>query len=101
METLTKTVLSIFLVLFGIIIDGVTFQILWGWFIVGTFDAPPLTLSQALGVSLIIGYARYGLSTKKEEEEKGVVHGFVKSFITTCVVAGSFLFYGWIITLFM
>ena len=31
-------------------------SILWGWFIVSTFHAQPLTVIEAIGVSLVVGF---------------------------------------------
>ncbi len=40
----------------GAIINGWALSTLWGWFIVPVFDLPILTIIQAIGISLILGY---------------------------------------------
>lgn len=38
------------------IIRGLVLQALWGWFIVTTFGLPELSLVEALGLSLVVGF---------------------------------------------
>ena len=39
-----------------VLLDGVLVRILWDWFIVTTFGAAPLSLAQAIGLSVFVSY---------------------------------------------
>lgn len=39
-----------------IALHGFTVQMLWGWFVVTTFDASPLSFGSAVGLALIVSY---------------------------------------------
>lgn len=66
-----KDFLKVFyLLIVGLIItliDGFVFQTLWGWFIVPTFLIHPLTLVQAVGICLIVGFLKVNYNKKDEE----------------------------------
>lgn len=40
----------------GTLLSGWVFSILWGWFIVSTFHAQPITLVGAIGVTLVVRF---------------------------------------------
>lgn len=42
-------------------------SVLWGWFVAPTFGAPAISVSQAAGISLVIGLLRFKLSAAKDE----------------------------------
>ncbi len=50
--------------------SGYVLTCLWGWFVVPTFALPPLTLAQAIGVSLIVGYLTNQYDPKQENDIK-------------------------------
>lgn len=56
MCTLTMVAAMLGLAALYAIWGGYVLTCLWGWFVVPTFALPPLTLAQAIGVSLIVGY---------------------------------------------
>jgi hypothetical protein len=41
-----------------LLLDGFLFSTMWGWWIVPTFGLKPLTLIQAMGISVLIAYFR-------------------------------------------
>jgi len=50
---------SLGLLAVGVLLNGFVLSILWGWFIVGVFGLPALTVGQAIGVSMVIGFLTY------------------------------------------
>lgn len=52
--------------------SGYVLTCLWGWFVVPTFALPPLTLAQAIGVSLIVGYLTHQYLPKQDKQENGI-----------------------------
>lgn len=51
------------------LVNGFVLATLWGWFVVPVFGAPPLTIFQAIGITLITTYAAYEHRPKKGEEK--------------------------------
>ena len=47
--------------------NGWAASVLWGWFIVPTFGAPAISISQAAGMALVVGAFRFKLSSPKDE----------------------------------
>lgn len=48
---------------------AVVFTNLWAWFIVPLFDVPELTLIQAAGLALVVGYLTRNYNTAKGEDD--------------------------------
>lgn len=53
---LFSILVSFALMLTGAIWQGYVLHILWGWFMTPVFSLPPLTMFQAVGVALVVGY---------------------------------------------
>ena len=89
-----------FLMVFSSIFNGYALSVLWGWFVVPTFDAPALGLVPAIGVMIVVSYLTDQThDCKKEENSFGnkIVEG-----TATAILRPSFaLFFGWIVHLFM
>lgn len=62
---------------------GYVLSVLWGWFIVPTFNAPAIGVVTAMGISLVVGMFAYHRSQKTKEGEKDttvsdyLLNGFV------------------------
>ena len=76
------------------ILSGYTLTMLWDWFIVTTFGMKSLTIIQAIGVSYVVGFLTFQL-TSKDDRSWGEKISYL---IARPLV---FLAIGWIITLFM
>lgn len=58
-------VLTIFLLPVSYLLNGWVLSILWGWFVVPYFEwAPILTVGQAIGVAMVVGFLTYHMGTK-------------------------------------
>ena len=78
----------------SVILSGWTVTVLWDWFIVTTFKLVPLTIIQALGISLIAGYLTHQpIKQEARKYSELVAFCFAKPIM--------FLIVGWIIHLFM
>jgi len=49
---------------------GYVLSVIWSWFIVTTFGLPELTIVQAIGLSIVVGYFKMSYNTKKEQNEE-------------------------------
>lgn len=56
---LLGVLIAVVCVFYAGIVQGVTLMLLWRWFAVPIFGLPALTIAQALGLSLILGYVQY------------------------------------------
>lgn len=79
----------------AVVLNGWALSILWRWFIVATFHAQALTVTQAIGVTVVVGYVTH----QREVSDKTADW---KSSVSAIIAKplGSLAF-GWIITQFM
>lgn len=92
---------TISIVVVGLIIAtamrGWALSLLWGWFIVPLFDAPQLTIVQAIGLSMVISFNHFDQTQKKEKTES-----FLEDFSRTVFVGSLHTLFvvllGWIIS---
>lgn len=99
--------LSSLLALFGVLAllagssmwKGYVLTVLWGWFIVPTFDLPTLALAPAIGISMTVSYLtyQYDSSKKSEDAENPFVRAVSYSLLMPALVLGV----GWIVQKFM
>jgi hypothetical protein len=87
---------------FGYVINGWVLTVLWQWFVVGRFDAPPLRIPVAIGISLIVGLltARYDTVSddrNKEQRRTDARGNIFASVLSPLLVLGI----GWIVRLFL
>lgn len=62
-------------------LKGVALQMLWGWFIIPIFHLPPLSLLQAIGVAMVVGFlTKQHIPTSKEPGAKKelILHIFIQ-----------------------
>lgn len=83
----------------SVFIGGFVFLKLYGWFIITTFNAPVISLPQALGLMLFIGYLKP--KPKKDEDEKFSIEKYAKQFIELIVIASFALGIGYLILQFV
>jgi hypothetical protein len=100
METFGKIVLAVLLGVVGVTFSGYALSILWGWFIVETFNAPQISIPVAIGISIIIDYlSKQTTSTDADDEDYWDKVG--KSIGESLMKPAVVLLFGWIVTLFM
>lgn len=83
----------------GGLINGFVLLKLWGWFVVPTFGVKPLTLTQALGISLLIGFLTFHELPNREKERS--LNDLMGSIFLHYIYQFSALSLGWVYHLFM
>jgi hypothetical protein len=74
------------------ILQGFVLSVLWGWFVVPTFDAPVLSIPVAIGVSIIVK-----MLTAHRPSTEETIEEIVKRTAAHQIVVPLFaLFAGWI-----
>lgn len=69
------------LVLINVLLNGFALKILWGWFIVPTFNVPGLSIPAALGFSVIVSLlTKQYLEDKRSPRDKIIYHFSVPVF---------------------
>lgn len=73
-----------------LLIDGFLFSTMWGWWVVPTFGLKPLTLVQAMAISIIIAYFRnfHYLTSETEFRQKNMAKTLLNGFITDLLYFG-------------
>lgn len=82
------------------VLNGYVLTNLWNWFVVDTFNAPSLALSEAIGVVLVVSFLTRD-DAAHSENDKDISNAVIKASalaVTRPILA---LLMGWIITLFM
>lgn len=87
------------LLVLRVILSGWVLSVLWGWFLVPTLDLPQISIVQALGISLVIGYLTHQyIDCQKPERKKSEE---IAAGIIMLIYPLIALFIGWIFHLFM
>lgn len=90
------------LVVVGTVASGYALSVLWGWFVVPTFELPALTIIQALGISLVVNYFTSDLQrTQEESKEKSYTKVLFNACLKIVLRPLIFLFLGWVYLQFM
>lgn len=89
------------LMVVGAVLNGYALSVLWGWFVVPTFGAPPLLIVPAIGISLVVSYLTHQMPNSKDEDDRAF--GQMVAHRTGITIGKPLfaLFFGWIIHLFM
>lgn len=101
MKIIGSVVATVVALVLGAIIGGFVLSKLWVWFMVPIFDLNPLSIVEAIGLTFIVGYMTKNLVETNKPLEGPFLEELLKAFLQTLVMAGGFLFIGWIIQLFM
>ena len=84
---------------FGAVWSGYVLSILWGWFIVPTFEAPTLTVVPAIGLAMVVGYlTKQETAAKDERDAAERIAGALSSMFVYPLFA---LIFGWVLHFFM
>lgn len=87
--------IALILMIPSILLEGLTFSLLWAWF-VSPLGAPPVAIAQAIGLCLLahVGIGRLGL---KGEEYASMLHSVLSCMITYGLIMG----FGWVVHCFV
>lgn len=116
LEVLGGLVVSFVLLAISAICSGYVLSILWGWFIVSTFNLPQLSVAPAIGLVMVISYLTKPLPESKKkkkiaeskeedasikEEDASFVEEIFKGTMRVFLKASLALSIGYIVHLFM
>lgn len=94
------------LIVFGSVFRGYALSVLWGWFIVPTFDVQPLSIAPAIGIAMMVNYLTYHVTSDVGKENMYAIEEspnmilaktFALDFLKPAVIIG----FGWIVHLFI
>ena len=89
-------IITLLLIIPAAIWGGYVLSILWGWFFVPVFGLPTLSVPQAIGISLIVGFLTYHYQYEEDDEEV-----LLKRIVGIFLVPLECLIIGWIVHLFI
>jgi len=81
------------------VLEGYVFSVLWGWFIVPTFNAPQLSVVSVIGIAMMLSFITYQYN--KDKSEESVHRGFIRLILRSISLSIIILLFGWILHLFM
>lgn len=80
--------------------DGYVLTVLWGWFIVPTFGAPPLKIPAAIGLSIIVAFTAHQY-TDCVQPERTFGERLARATTYSALVPACMLLVGWIVKAFL
>ncbi|OGL32324.1 hypothetical protein A3F64_03165 [Candidatus Saccharibacteria bacterium RIFCSPHIGHO2_12_FULL_42_8] len=83
------------------ILNGWVLSILWGWFVVPTFDAPDISVVQAIGLALVVRFLTHSRSIEESDDSMSKEEKLQKAAIVAIASPLFALFFGWIVHFFM
>lgn len=98
METFGKFIAFMIAIVLNTLIVGYTFSLLWGWFIVTTFNTRPLSIVESLGVITIWSYIKL---KREEEKDEDFAEAIIKGVLFTFIMSIWVIVVGYVLTLFM
>jgi len=85
------------LVAVAVIVNGYVLSVLWGWFIVTTFEARPLGVANAIGLACVVGYLTHQYRPKTTAD-KNDFEAFVDSLVHIVTRPAVALLAGWVVS---
>jgi cytochrome bd-type quinol oxidase subunit 1 len=80
------------------ILNGWALAVLWAWFVVTTFEARPLRVVEAIGLSMVVSFLVHQRQPDSDEPAgKQVLRATVHSIVTPLIALGI----GWVVHRFM
>ena len=92
---------SLVVMIVGIVANGIVLTALWGWFIMPIFGLPVLTVTQAIGFSMVVGFLTYQHIESETAPSKSFAEVMVKNLAIAVGRPGMTLLFGWFVQLFM
>jgi len=92
---------TILLMVFSALFNGYALSVLWGWFIVPTFNSPQLSIPAAIGVSMIVGYLAKTIKVDDEDKQKPFGETLFKGAVLSVLKPTIALMFGWVVSVWM
>ncbi len=93
--------MAMVLIIVSSIFNGYALSVLWGWFIVPTFNAPKLTVVPAIGIALVVSYMTHQVDTSKDDDKRNLREKFVSLTVEVIGKPLFALFFGSVVQMFM
>lgn len=84
-----------------ILMGGLELSFLWRWFAVPIFGLPPLTITKAIGVAILVGCFHRGLQRKEPDKEKSPLSRMWSILLTGIFTPLLGIAVGWLVHLMM
>jgi len=102
MENLGKAFYALIVLVVGVLASSYVLLKLWGWIITPTFGVEELTIAQAFGLSVVVGYLKFGKKVKDKSEEHDNFTSILSKALGRILLSSSlFLLIGWVASLFI
>lgn len=85
----------------GSIASGFALSVLWGWFVVPLFGVPNLTIAQAIGLSMVVGFLTYQYHDNHKKEEMSLAGKIIYLVLLAIIQPAVTLVIGYIVHLFV
>jgi hypothetical protein len=75
---------------------GFVLSIMWGWFVVGLFGLPALSIPQAIGISLVVAMLAHQRPPERTDDDDwltSIAYSVIAPLLTLCV--------GWVVKAFL
>lgn len=80
--------------------NGYVLSVLWGWFVVTTFEARPLTIPAAIGIAAVVGYLTHQISDYIDKD-KSTTQRYTETILLGLMRPAFALVFGWLVYQFM
>lgn len=81
MKALGYITATLFISVYGSIINGWALAKLWAWFVAGLFGLPLLSIPQAIGLEIVIGYTTHQIDEWEPEDKPSYGEKLLKGFL--------------------
>lgn len=82
------------------LLRGYALSILWGWFVVPVFGLPRLSVLQAIGIAMVVGFLTHQTDEYKDND-KSTKERMIEAVILAILTPLFALFFGYIVHSFM
>lgn len=93
MNSFHKTVSSVVLFLFAMVVNGVSVMFLWGWFVV-PFGVEQIALAHSIG---LLAMARFFIGCNRNNRDESFASLALGSVVKSLIITG----FGWVVSTFM
>jgi hypothetical protein len=100
MQTIGKIVPFLVVITLGVIYSGYALSIMWGWFLVPALGAPAISVSYAIGITMVVRYLTSGTETEPDDG-KSSMEKLIKHIVIAVLKPSFALAFGYIVTLFV
>ncbi|MBI5742648.1 MAG: hypothetical protein HZA25_02320 [Candidatus Niyogibacteria bacterium] len=91
----------VFLMIVNSIFNGYALSVLWGWFVVPTFNIPQLSVAAAIGIAIVVRYLTHQIPENGKGDEKSLGEQTARIAMVVIFRPSFALLVGYIVHLFM